>query len=248
MFWVPRLFLLLLLLAATLYGQNSLDNARRAQALLGPEVWSRVIRVKNDARFSAYPKTLHALVFELAGILWFYTDADGTQSLSQYRGQLEQDKNDFGSLLRDIEPGFARWSEAPPPTSVPPIAGGPLRNGCFVESVAALRERLARGLDAGEPRLLSYYATTRFGLMGHTVLAYESGNGLEIYDPARPEQTFVFDQSVGADPLAIARVLDGRGVEKARYLQLRLSDSASSTMAAALEERLNKVSWAGASR
>jgi hypothetical protein len=242
---VLRLLPPLFLLAATLYGQSSLDNARRAQALLGPEVWSRVIRVQNDARVSPYPKTLHALVFELAGILWFYTDADGTQSFSLHRGQVENEKSDFGPLLRDIEPGFARWSEVPPSKSVPPIGDGPLRNGCFIESVVALRERLTRGFDAGQPRLLSYYSTTRLGRMGHTVLAYESGNGLEIYDPGRPEQTFIFERSIGTDPLVIARALEGPQVENARYLQLRFTESASNTMAAALEERPNKVSRVG---
>src|SRR5256885_1866204 len=88
---------------------SSLAAAQRAQAELGPEVWSEVIRVENPARGSAYPRTFHALVFELADILWFYTAIDGTQSLSLRRGQAAADKANLTPLLRAIERGFARW-------------------------------------------------------------------------------------------------------------------------------------------
>ena len=45
---------------------------------------------------------LHALVFELAGMLWFYTAEDGTQSFSLRIDRLDAEKADFGPMLRDI--------------------------------------------------------------------------------------------------------------------------------------------------
>jgi hypothetical protein len=229
---LPRLVLLLILLGAVLRGQTSLENAVRAQTLLGPEVWSRVITVRNETRISAYPKIVHAVVFELVGVLWFYTDSDGTQSFSRYRGQVESDKDDFGALLRDIEPGFVRWSYATAVAKAPGN-GKPLLNGCFIESVVAWRERLQRGLVTGEPRLLAYYTMTRHGRKGHTVLAYVSGDLLEIFDPARPEKPFVFARSAGENALALARAFDGGDLEKARFLPLVPGDIASRALSSA---------------
>lgn len=211
-----------LTLVTALPAQPALENVRAAQALLGPGIWSRAITVRNVARVSPYPKIVHALVFELAGILWFYTDVDGTQSFSLHHGNLAAEKADFGPLLRDIEPGFTRWSDAPlgPLASGPLDDGSPLRNGCFIESVVALRERITRGEVAEEPRLLSYHAVSRDGRVGHTVLSYRVGGRLEILDPSQRERAFVFPVSAGADPLTLARALAGSDVARARYLPL----------------------------
>lgn len=217
-----RVLFILFLLIASLRAQTSLESVRRAQTLLGADVWSRAIKVHNEKRGGAYPRIVHALVFELAGVLWFYTDVDGTQSFSLHHGQLEREKSDFGPLLRDIEPGFARWSliedEEEPVFAREEFS---LRNGCFIESVAMLRERLARGDKVGAPRLLSYYIKTAAGVKGHTVLAYESGGGVEIFDPGRREQQFVFSRELSRDPLVLAQELDGGRVNQARYLSLR---------------------------
>jgi len=222
MLWCVRLFVVGLALVALLPAQPALENVRTAQALLGSGVWSRAITVRNEARVSPYPKIVHALVFELAGILWFYTDVDGTQSFSLHQGNLAAEKADFGPLLRDIEPGFTRWTPAAPDAAVRGTAAGgsPLRNGCFIESVVALRERMARGEVAEEPRLLSYHAESPGGRVGHTVLAYRVGGRLEIIDPSQRERAFAFPVSAGADPLALARALAGRDVVRARYLPL----------------------------
>ena len=236
-----RHLLLASLLATSLPAQSALDHARRAQARLGPDLWSRVITVENDARHSSYPKIVHALVFELAGILWFYSATDGTQSFSLHRDNLAAEKADFGPLLRDIEPGFARWSEAAPAGGAPVDDGSPLRNGCFIESVVALRERVARGEAAAEPRLLSYYATTSAGRLGHTVLTYRTGGRVEILDPAQRERTFVFPLAAGADPLTLARALAGRDVVKARYLPLH----AEAVLAGIAGDRTQTVAAAG---
>jgi hypothetical protein len=204
-----------LLVATTMRADVSLDAARRAQVLLGSDVWSEVIRVENRARPSRYPREFHALVFELAGVLWFYTSTDGTQSFSLHRGLLTEEKADFAPLLRAIEPGFQRWSvvtaEAPAP--------GKLPKGCFIESVAALRARLARGEMTMQPRLLCYYVEKSFGLAGHTVLAYATRDGVEVIDPddAPPVR---LDAALTDDALTWARALRGSEITRARFVPL----------------------------
>jgi hypothetical protein len=232
-FHLARLLLPLLLAIALLRAETSLDNARRAQAMLGPDTWSQVITVHNEARGGVYPRIVHALVFELAGILWFYTDLNGTQSFSLHYGQLEREKRDFAPLLREIEPGFVRWTSVPDAGVLLVANDAPLRNGCLIESVVALRERMLRGVRVEEPRLLSYYMLTRTGLSGHTVLAYRRGDVMEIFDPARPEREFVFSIPHAANALTLARALDGRDVEKARYVPLHAGDFGASVIASA---------------
>ena len=194
----------------------SLATARRAQALLGPEVWSQVIRVENDARLSRYPRVLHALVFELAGVLWFYTETDGTQSFSLKRGRLAGDKADFAPLLRDIEPGFRRWSVAPDGDATP----GELPNGCFIESVAALRERLARGGETMQPQLLSFYWDTPVGRLGHTVLTFATKNEVEVIDSVTPTRLRHFPAALAGDASALARAMCDGVVARARMVSL----------------------------
>ena len=222
----------------------SLASARRAQALLGPGVWSQVIRVENEARASRYPHELHALVFELAGILWFYTDADGTQSLSLQRGRLAEDKADFAPLLRSIEPGFRRWSVAPEGEATP----GGLPNGCFIESVAALRLRLARGEPATEARLLSYYFETPAGRRGHTVLSYRTDRGREVIDPERSARPRLFSAEEADDALHLAQALEFQTVAKARWVPVELPAAHAGIFAggggAGLDEFAGALAWA----
>jgi hypothetical protein len=221
-FPLARGFLLVVLAAAPLRADDSLTHARRAQALLGKDVWSEVIRVENSRRFSHYPRTLHALVFEFDGILWLYADADGTQSISLQRGRLAEEKADFGPLLRDIEPGFVRWSVVPDDAGATALAHGELPNGCFIESVAALRQRLAQGEPVGRARLLSYYGDTPSGRRGHTVLTWEAAGHLEVFDPEWPGKTQSFPAALAGDALGLARTLEGGIVTKAHWVPVDL--------------------------
>ena len=227
---MPRHFALLLIGAATLWADDSLTHARQAQALLGPDVWSQVISVENTAPRSPYPRTLHALVFELEGMLWFYTDTDGTQSFSLQRGRLAEEKADFGPLLRDIEPGFTRWSAVPEATGAAESPRVSLPNGCFIQSVAATR---TLGAGANHLRLLSYYVQTPSGLHGHTVLAYSVRGRLEVFDPLWPNRAQKFPETLGRDALALARAMRGSDVVRARLLPLDASGSQSGHYAAA---------------
>lgn len=203
----------------------SLENARRAQALLGPETWSRVICVENTAAHSVYPATIHALVFEEAGLLWFYTDTDGTQSFSLYAGRLEEEKSDFTPLLHGIDPGFTAYSILPDTRAEYSVAGGGgmLPNGCFVESLAALQDRVRQGERIDRARLLSCYVDTPGGRRGHTVLTYETPRGLFLLDPARSLQPRAVPREWADDALALAgAALQGAKVVKARWVPTTL--------------------------
>lgn len=200
-----------------LRADDSLVHARRAQAALGPDVWSRVIRIENQARGSRYPRVLHALVFELASVLWFYADTDGTQSFSLHRGRLAEEKADFGPLLRDIDPGFTRWSVAPEGVAT----AGEIPNGCFIESVAALRGRLARGEEVANPELLAVYCDTPTGRKGHTVLAYSTHENVEVVDSEPPAMRRSFSRALADDALALGRAMFGNDVVRARAVSLQ---------------------------
>ncbi len=204
---------------------HSLGEVRRARERLGPEVWSQIIQIENTAPRSVYPRRLHALVFELAGILWFYTPFDGTQSFSLHRGRLAEEKADFTPLLRDIEPGFARWTRAGDDLAEPESLAdrAPLKNGCFIESYARLLRLVGEGAPVGEPRLLMYYFGAAPGRRGgHTVLAYEEAGALRVYDPDRPRTNLSFATGIGDDPRRLARAIQGHTVAGARVLPLEV--------------------------
>jgi hypothetical protein len=215
-----RLALALTVTAAGVRADTSLDNAQLAQEMLGAETWSRIIRIENVGRTNRYPRTLHALVFEAAGVLWFYSSCDGTQSFSLHLNQLDSEKANFGPLLKDIEPGFARWVVIPsqPPSRRP--QAGKLANGCFIESLAAFRSELAVGRPIVRARLLSYYAAPSVNRPGHTVLLLESGDDVHVIDPRKPATTLKFSRTLADDPLRLARVLDGAHISSARTLLL----------------------------
>lgn len=195
-----------------------LTNARRAQAVLGADVWSQVIRIENAGNTKKYARTVHALVFEVAGILWFYHDGEGTQSFSLHRGRLEAEKADFAPLLADIHAGFTRWSVV---TTTEPVAvGAPatLLNGCFVESIANLRIRVIGGGVANRPKLLSYFYESARIRPGHTVLTFETDDGLVVIDPVEPSRLRVFSGELAKSATALSTALLGRMVSKALFV------------------------------
>lgn len=193
---------------APLLGASPLVHAQRAQALLGEERWSQVIRIENTNRASAYPQEVFALVFELGGVLWFYTDHDGTQSLSLRSNELAADKRELPRLLRAIDPGFLRHEVVPRPAV---FESGPRRghlpNGCLIESYAQLRARLAAGEPIANARLLSVYYRASGERAGHTVLTYETPSGTYLFDPARPAFKRRVSASLRADALDVGRAV-----------------------------------------
>lgn len=216
-----RVLLLFVVLAVALQAQPALENARGAQLLLGRDVWSRLIRVENKGPRGLYPRTVYALVFEMQGVLWFYTDANGTQSFSLHRDNLAAEKSDFGPLLRDIEPGFAHWEEVPEEEIAHVKPSAHLRNGCFIESLALWRARAARGEAVEEPRLLSFYFEAGALRGGHTVFAFREGDTVKLIDPVRPEAVTTVPLKLAQDPVGLARQLSGYVVTRARFLPLK---------------------------
>ncbi|MEO7598953.1 MAG: hypothetical protein ABIV50_08470 [Opitutus sp.] len=213
----------LLVVFALLARADSLENAQRARAMLGADVWSRVIRIENIAVASKYPPMLFAVVFELSGLLWFYTDADGTQSFSLHRHNLAAEKADFAPLLQDIDPGFVRWDVVPADSAVAPPAGaGGLPNGCLIESFAYVRKLRAAGVDVRNAQLVSFYFDAEGTLAGHTVLAYEGRKGAFLIDPNNPTQPVRVGKRLPSEPLELARSLGkaGESIVQARALIL----------------------------
>jgi hypothetical protein len=180
------LLLAALALAATLHGDvqenTSILYARQAAAMLGPTLWKQVLRVHNSSRESRFPRSFGAAVFEMGGILWFYTATDGTESLSIRLGRAKEDEQNLGPLLSNLDPGFTQWEtdsggyNPGEKSSVPP-------NACFIQSVALLRSSLSLGIHVEHARLLSYYVSYPTGLRGHTVLYLETDKGPTVIDP-----------------------------------------------------------------
>lgn len=228
--WPARFFALLIVASVVMRADGALANARLAQARLGPERWSRLVRVENEGRISRYPRVVYAVVFELAGILWFYTDTDGTQSFSLHKDRLAEEQADFGPLLRDIDPGFVRWRfVAPDEPPIAPDLRAELPNGCFIASVAALHTLQAAGAFVTQPRLLSFYKLVADGVVGHTVLTYLRRDGVVVFDPAEQRGPLTFSSALGADALALARALEGGRVTKARWVPVELPGASRGT-------------------
>jgi hypothetical protein len=214
--------------AATAPVPDGLADAVAARAMLGTDTWARLVLIQNANSGSGwyrgvYPKAVYGVVFEMSGILWFYTDTNGTQSLSLTLGTLETDKAAPGRLFRAIDRGFGRWSWVDEPPS--PWVAAPRRppNGCFIESVAALYRRLAVGATTASPRLLSYYVDTPTGRLGHTVLLFGAGSGLEAVDFDTSERPVPIPPGLGDDPRSISSFLWGRTVSSARTLPILCS-------------------------
>ena len=200
----PTLSLILivfLLLAVRL--QAALEDIRHAQSILGPETWSRLIKVENRNPSLTYPRNTYALVFEFNGILWFYAPGNGTQSLSLYAGRAGRDKADLLPLLREIDPGFVRFKEVKDQLYVPESTRV-LPNGCFLESMAAARVRAARGDPIEAGAILLYYADVGGRLHGHAVFAYKTPGGVFVDDSARTRSARIGSEWQ-RDPLALAR-------------------------------------------
>lgn len=214
---LPLLALVAGLHAAAPPAESTLQ-ARRAAAMLGPTLWKRVILIRNTAPASRYPRSLGAVVFEMGGILWFYTPTDGTQSLSLELGRAEADERDFGRLLPRIDPGFTQW-EFDAAGAAGDETGPTPPNACFLESVALLRNRICAGAPVEQPRLLAYYVALPGGLRGHTVLFFRVREGLTIIDPLRPKRQLRVRPRRPEDAKEVALCLRG-DIASARWIPI----------------------------
>jgi hypothetical protein len=211
--------------AASTTPPGGLAAAIAARSMLGGDAWARLVRIDSSRpravwRHGPYPRTVYALVFELSGILWFYTDVDGTQSLSLTRGTVTRDEADPGPLFRAIDPGFTAWSWVEAPAGPRNPAFPKPRNACFVESVAALNRRIAAGDEAASPSLLSYYVDTPEGRLGHTVLLFRTTAGLSAIDADESDRPVLLPGGLGADLREVSAYLRGGPVAAARTIPI----------------------------
>jgi hypothetical protein len=205
-------------------GDSSLAYAREASAMLGPTLWKRVILVHNGSAGSRYPASFGAVVFEMGGILWFYTATDGTQSLSLRRGRAKEDERNLGPLLAGIDPGFSLWEFDPPRTKPDETATIP-PNACFIQSIALLRHSRPADIGAGRARLLSFYVTLPAGVFGHTVLYLETDEGPAIIDPLRPNRLLRIPGARPGDARSVALGIR-RDISDARWVPASPGDFA----------------------
>ncbi|MBI5380572.1 MAG: hypothetical protein HZA31_01605 [Opitutae bacterium] len=224
------LLFFLAVFAATGRTESDLAQVHAARELLGPDIWAQAIRVENTGRHHRYPAQTYALVFEFEGILWLYTPYDGTQSFSIYRGRLAQDRQDFGPLLREIEPGFERHEvlpEEPAATATAPRSKP--ANACFIASLAALRAKVASG-EVTRAALLSYYYDAG-GRYGHTVLTYETRAGHFVLDPARSDQPEAVSAGMVRDAVRLASAIQREHrIAQARLLPVDLAKLTTTTI------------------
>jgi hypothetical protein len=205
-------------LATGLGSDPSLEVVQHAQSLIRSHTWSEVVRVDNTGASSRYPRTVNALVFQLDSVLWFYTPTDGTQSLSLFRGRAKSDKHNLGPLLAAIERGFTAW-EVIPQEGVPKARSTRLPNGCFIESMAILFDRLAHGALIENPKLLSYYVALPAGIRGHTVLQFTSAGSIQVIDPDWPSRSMRIRHADKGNATSVAQRIRG-DIAKARHLPL----------------------------
>jgi hypothetical protein len=204
--------------ATGLGADTSLEIVQRAQFLIQAHTWTEVIRIENTGASSRYPRTVNALVFQLDSVLWFYTPTDGTQNLSVYRGRAESDKHNIGPLLAAIDGGFTAWEVMPQAGEAPP-GRTRLPNGCFIESMAILFDRLAHGARIENPKMLSYYVALPGGLRGHSVLQFTSGGRVQVIDPDWPSSQRRIRYADENNATSVALRIRG-DIAKARHLPL----------------------------
>lgn len=181
---------------------RTLGPLLQARQELGAHHWSAILELSTGTRFR---RTSVALVFEFAEALWLYRPEEGTQSLSRHWHDVAAERRALLPLLRGIDPtvvGYRECGVGEVGTAAPPA--GVLPNGCFIRSVAEAR-RLRRENRSADCCLLSYYAATPAGQVGHTVLLYRDEAGLHVFDPAEGATAEVHAVSLCDEALALAR-------------------------------------------
>ena len=202
----------------------------QAQRLLDESTWSQTIQIRNKRTNSTYGSKVWALAFEFGGRVWIYLPQLGTQSPAVSSTQLDSDKADLSGLLAKVHPGFTSYKEVTADEKV--VAqiqkDNDVPNACLMESLATLRKMVRSGVDVESADLLMFYAKVGSSFLGHTVLVYETENGLFAWDPERPQIEQPINAGFQSDALSIARVVAETGVRskvaKAQLLNIEASD------------------------
>jgi len=193
----------LMLLAVTPLFAGSRESAFLAQDILGPDIWSRVVRLERvQLEGDRRPEELYGLVVAFADILWFYNEYDGTQNLSSHRGRLSADKANLAALLREVDPAMIRFTEEterPPPAAMPDA----VPNACFL---SCLRHWEMLQHSDSPPKRVRLIACFPPGspTNGHMILEYRRGFRRFVFDPDRPTLQITIPFWVSNNPLTTA--------------------------------------------
>ena len=204
--------MVLTLPVATPLFAGSKESAFLARDLLGPEVWTRVVKIESDpVADPRYPAEFYGLVIAFADVLWFYNELDGTQNLSTRRGQIAADQANLGQLLRSVDPaltGFTEETEPPPPYVMPEM----LPNACFVACLKYWEMLQRSSHPPKNARLIACFTTDV--RQGHMILEYHHGLRRSIFDPESPAEQITLPFWVSSNPMAVAkRVMRKRWLE-----------------------------------
>ncbi len=201
-----------------------LAQLAKARNLVGPETWKMIVVLKHKEQGTAYPKCMEALVFEFNEVLWLYTPQRGTESLSLYKNNTEKDKKNLAPLFAAILPSMVLQREIAVTELPAEGEGSHLDNGCFIESIAALRCAMEGEGRLHKAALLSYYWQERGRLWGHTVLTYERGDGAYVLDPTVSKKPIRITKIAESNPVVVAsNVHPGVTVAKARFFDINLA-------------------------
>jgi hypothetical protein len=192
------------LLVVTPLFAGSRESAFLAQDILGPDIWSRVVRIERaPLEGDRRPAEMYGLVVAFADILWYYNEYDGTQNLSTHQGRLSADKANLAQLLREIDPALIRFTEEterPPPALMPDM----VPNACFL---SCLRHWEMLQRSAHPPKRVRLIACFPPGspTQGHMILEYRRGLRRFVFDPDRPTQQITIPFWVSGNPLTTAK-------------------------------------------
>ena len=191
---IVRILLLALLTACAGPMASAFDavgQVRLARERVGAKTWSREVLLELREATDVFPREVAALVFEYQGILWLYTPYDGTRSLALLLAGARPERVNLAGIIRpQISTVLAVRTLA---DEGRPEPGGHLRQGCFIDSLAALRREISTGAGIRRAALLCYY-TLGDGMKGaHTVAFVETAT-----------ERFVIDASRSATPIEVA--------------------------------------------
>ncbi len=198
-------FLCLIALGTLLQASGDIEHVLKARSLLGADLWSKVLKIQETSRTN---QVSYALVFEFNRVLWYYSPLEGTRSLSHRIGRAVEDKQRVLDLVKSLFPKLLLVESIDIPQLSKP-AGGSIPNGCFISSIAALRDRASQLGNDCEAFLFSYYWRPKSLLVGHTVLLLKSARESLVVDLSRawPMEMSV-EPSLAQNPKALAETID----------------------------------------
>ena len=204
-------------MAAVAPAFDAAGEVRLARERLGARTWSREVVLELGEATAVYPREVAALVFEYQGILWLYTPYDGTRSLAMLLAEARPDRVNLAGIIRPQLSTLVAVRGLPDDTR--PVAVGHLRQGCFIESLAALRREIASGAGIRRAALLCYF-TLGDGMKGaHTVAFFETATQRFVIDASRSDVPIAISEGRARSAVSLAEAVAAWGnITSARWL------------------------------